>query len=210
MKLILIRHGQTFGNQEHRYVGRTDEGILDCAKHYLSMYRLPMAEKLYVSPMKRCIETARILYPGRRYEAVGDFREMDFGQFEYKNFEQLKDEPAYQKWLDTGGTIPFPDGEESGVFKKRCVNAAKKLIGEALQQSVSSMAWVVHGGTIMAVLEAFSNPNQPFYYWQVQNGGGYSGIVLEKEWKMKRYYIRNIEKIICPPYGDMTGQDSEE
>ena len=27
-KIVLIRHGMTQGNQEHRYVGTTDEGML--------------------------------------------------------------------------------------------------------------------------------------------------------------------------------------
>lgn len=27
-KIVLIRHGMTQGNQEHRYVGTTDEGLL--------------------------------------------------------------------------------------------------------------------------------------------------------------------------------------
>ena len=32
MRLYFIRHGQTLGNREHRYVGRTDEGILEMEK----------------------------------------------------------------------------------------------------------------------------------------------------------------------------------
>ena len=36
--------------------------------------------------MRRCLETAEILYPGIRSEIVPDFRECDFGTFEYKNY----------------------------------------------------------------------------------------------------------------------------
>ena len=36
-----------------------------------------------------------------------------------------------------------------------------------------TLAIVCHGGTIMAILEAFSVPHRDFYDWQVPNGGGY-------------------------------------
>ena len=42
-------------------------------------------------------------------------------------------------------------------------------------------AFVVHGGTIMAVLSAFSQTGGEFYDWQVSNGSGYSAIAEEEK-----------------------------
>jgi broad specificity phosphatase PhoE len=70
------------------------------------------------SPMKRCVQTAEIYFPGQEPVIQEKLRESDFGLFENKNYEELKDEPEYQKWLDSGGTIPFPGGESHEAFLK--------------------------------------------------------------------------------------------
>ena len=68
MKVILIRHGATMGNQEKRYIGITDEALCDTGIEKLlkNVHKdiYPAADKIYVSPMKRCIQTAQIIYPG--------------------------------------------------------------------------------------------------------------------------------------------------
>ena len=67
MKLWLIRHGMTKGNQEHRYVGTTDEGILPEEKERLQAKAADMdlhPTIVFVSPARRCRETAACLFPG--------------------------------------------------------------------------------------------------------------------------------------------------
>ena len=43
------------------------------------------------------------------------------------------------------------------------------------KENVESAAFVVHGGTIMAVMEAFSEEKKSYYDWQVGNGEGVLG-----------------------------------
>ena len=62
--------------------------------------------------MRRCIQTAKILYPGRAQVKIEEFRECDFGSFEGKNYQDLSGDPVYQAWIDSGGTLGFPGGEE--------------------------------------------------------------------------------------------------
>ena len=113
IKLVLIRHGATEANKEHRYLGRTDESLSQEAKEELSAEAncYPKIDLLFTSPMKRCVETAGILYPDKNLVVVDSFREMDFGDFEGKNYEELNGNPDYQAWIDSGGTIAFPNGE---------------------------------------------------------------------------------------------------
>ena len=108
MKIILIRHFMTQGNLEHRYIGTTDEPLLP---GQAISYDYPEAEAVAVSPLKRCVETAEIIYPGTRSYVCEELRECDFGLFENQSYEQLKDHPAYQEWLRSGGRVPFPGGE---------------------------------------------------------------------------------------------------
>jgi cobalt-precorrin-5B (C1)-methyltransferase len=108
---------------------------------------------------------------------VPDLRECGFGAFEYKNYEELKHDARYQAWIDSGGTLAFPDGESREAFIHRCASAFQEVCVEALQQNVSSAAFVVHGGTIMAVLDQFSEPHRDYFDWQVKNAEGFAGTV---------------------------------
>lgn len=57
MELTLIRHFATAGNLEKRYIGTTDEAILPVAE----IKKMPRAEIVLTSPMKRCRQTADLL-----------------------------------------------------------------------------------------------------------------------------------------------------
>lgn len=171
MELLLIRHGQTPGNFKKQYIGRTDESLCKEGRAMLREKHYPEVEAVIVSPMKRCIETAQILYPNHRYTEVADFRECDFGCFEGKTYEALKDEAAYKRWLESEGHLPFPQGESADAFKKRCCEAFEALMPS--YRTCASMAMIIHGGTIMALLERYGIPQKSFYDYQVGNGCGF-------------------------------------
>ena len=91
LNMILIRHGKTYGNTLKRYIGgRTDESLCQEGIHLLQEKTYPKASFVYVSPMKRCRETAALLYPGIPTEVCEKLRECDFGIFENKNYEESK------------------------------------------------------------------------------------------------------------------------
>ena len=60
-------------------------------------------------------------------------------------------------------------------------------MADAKARQAQRAAFVIHGGTIMAVMEAFGSPRREFYGWQVKNGEGFltelretaDGILLE-------------------------------
>ncbi len=105
------------------------------------------------------------------------------GQFEGKTYEQLKKNAAYIKWLKSGGITAFPGGEDQEEFRKRCVEGMKKQVRFLIARHVKYAAFVVHGGTIMAVMHALYEEKKDFYNWQVENGSGYLVSVSEKEWE---------------------------
>lgn len=193
MKIYFIRHGQTKGNLEKRYVGRTDESLCEEAAGELKKYNLPKVNKIYVSPMKRCIETANIFYPGQQVEIVEDFRECDFGEFEYKNYEDLKENAAYQTFIDTMGESGFPQGEDIRDFKERCQMAFYHVINQC--QPKENIAFVVHGGTIMSIMEKFAISHKDYYSWQIGNGQGYEAEVAWEE--DKKITLKNVSKLAC-------------
>ena len=170
MTIYLIRHGQTRGNLERRYMGVTDQPLCPQGRAALADWRGPEAEAVYVSPLRRCRETAAILYPGTAQTAVPGLRETDFGAFEGHTYEELKDSPAYQAWLDSAGQAAPPGGESREQVRRRVLAAFRTVT--AGHAPGERLALVVHGGTIMTLLEALE-PGGQFYRWQAPNGGGF-------------------------------------
>lgn len=178
MRILLLRHAQTPGNREQRYIGVTDEAISGEGAAQLAKKQIARPDALYVSPMLRCRQSAKLLFPEMEQRCVEDFRECDFGEFENKNYRDLAKNPAYQAWIDSGGTLPFPKGESLKAFQRRCVRAFGDVLREAQADGSRRIACVVHGGTIMAILEKTAWPKRNYFDYQVKNGCGY-----EIEWE---------------------------
>ena len=199
MELYFIRHLKTPGNLEKRYIGTTDEHLAETPQNGQLVRemrkKLPAAEEIAASPLRRCVETAELLYPGAAVTLCSGLRECDFGMFENKNYEELKSVPEYQAWLDSGGKLPFPGGEARDAFCRRCVDAFTALVEQFLREGRKTAAFVVHGGTIMAVLEQFDIQKRAFYHWQVENGGGFRVVLDENAWKAGQKVFREIEKL---------------
>lgn len=184
IRIVLIRHGATQGNLEKRYIGKTDEplssyGIAEL-KQNISKGYYPPVRRLYVSPMKRCISTAELIYPDITQIQLEDLKECDFGLFEGKNYIELSGNEQYQRWIDSNAVLPFPEGEDIKDYKKRCVRGWQKLVqqchNEAFdkagnEEKVMSAACVVHGGTIMSVISQMYGGD--YYDYMCANGGGY-------------------------------------
>ena len=137
MKIWMIRHGMTAGNREQRYVGTTDEPLCEEGRQQILAKGQMIAldydiQNIYVSPMRRCRETAAILYPWSGQTVIDDFRECSFGTFEYRNYQELNGNSDYQAWIDSGGMIGFPEGENQKEFCGRVQKAFEKCILEEM------------------------------------------------------------------------------
>jgi alpha-ribazole phosphatase len=182
-EIFLLRHSKTFGNTQGRYIGsRTDEPLCQEGIDLLKSRCYPEVSAVFASPLKRCIETAEIVWPEHAGHLLleEDLRECDFGRFENKNYEELNGDPEYQAWIDSGGTLPFPDGESTEIFKERCQAAFLQLVDKvkAMEDKAGDgkrfrAGVVVHGGTIMAILEKYGSPKKNYFDYQVKNGCGY-------------------------------------
>mgnify|MGYP002903883421 CR=1 FL=1 len=91
IKIAMIRHGKTYGNTLGRYIGVTDEPLCEEGKKELEQRTMDTVELLFVSPLKRCLETADILYPYAKQVKIPEFAECNFGEFENKNYQELKE-----------------------------------------------------------------------------------------------------------------------
>lgn len=200
IELLLIRHGKTRANQEKRYLGKTEEDLSQQGKTELGQRVYPPVKSLFGSPMQRCIQTAELIYPNLSYQNIPEWKEMDFGRFEGKNYEDLKGDADYQRWIDSNGTLPFPEGESREDFILRCGRGFRRFLeimtGREIKRRFpqteehspaaeehspvaekhSPAAAIVHGGTIMALLSHYGLKGDYFDY-QCGNGEGYQCLV---------------------------------
>ena len=168
MSIYLIRHGKTVANEQHLYCGSTDLPLSDGGREELHSMRYDITpERFVTSGMKRTDETLRILFGNVPFSVDSRFREVDFGDFEMKSYEMLKDDPSYQAWLTGDNERNVPPGGESGVQMTRRVL-------EAFREIPDGTALVTHGGVIAAIMaERFPAEGKHRYQWQPQNGHGY-------------------------------------
>lgn len=187
IEMYLIRHGSTVSNEEHRYLGQTEEPLSESGISKLQVQAGewdPFAPELvFSSPLKRCRQSAQLLFPTVPVIVVPEWKEMNFGRFEGKNYVELNGDPDYQAWIDSGGRIAFPEGESREEFVRRTVegmaNVLELLSKQVQQKSCPAcddaggicVAAVVHGGTIMALLSHYAGGD--YYDYQVENGRGY-------------------------------------
>lgn len=173
MKCYLIRHGVTEGNNARHFNGSgTDEPLTPEGREALK--EIEDAEPgamLFVSPMKRAVETASILFPGREAVVVDDLREMHFGVFEGKNHKMLDGDPDYQAWLDSNGSGQIPGGESIRTFYSRVAGAFTEVIGRAKEADADTVYIVAHGGTIMAAMSFLTG--EDYFSFNAPNGAGY-------------------------------------
>lgn len=198
LEVLLLRHGQTQGNLEKRYIGKTDEPLLlddtesmrkiSALQKRLEQEGIAGSQKLFVSPMLRCRQTAELLFPGQEQVVIDKLREMDFGRFEAKNYMELSADPAYQAWIDSDGRLPFPEGEDRECFIKRTMEGFRQMTEQAWRENCGQIAAVVHGGSIMAILSCLMQDD--YFAYQVPNLAGYA---FQYEGAGKIQAVRRIE-----------------
>ncbi|MDR3310750.1 MAG: histidine phosphatase family protein [Oscillospiraceae bacterium] len=180
---MLIRHGETDGNLARRYVGRTDEPLAHVGKvSAVKSGIVPQVPFVYCSTLVRTVQTAAIKFPYARILCVRGLREMDFGDFEYKNAAELYSDPRYRAWTDGGCLGETPHGEGRVAFASRVCVAFSEIVSECLARRSPYCVIVAHGGVIMSVMERFARPRREYFDWRVPPCGGYIARLDDAAW----------------------------
>jgi len=210
-KIHLIRHGMTEGNRKGQYIGRTDSLLtkegLEEVQTLAQNYSYPKGETYFVSPLLRCVQTLHALYPGEDALEVPGLSECDFGEWEGKSAEDLKDDPLFLDWIQSGQTAAPPGGESTQEFVSRVCGTFEKLLESLMRTGTTESVIVAHGGTIMTILAAYGLPSAPFYDWMCGNGCGYSIRVTPNLWMTgQKFEVYDT----IPPSLQQNGAEGEE
>ena len=159
--LTLIRHLPTLANVQRRYIGWSDESILTPTQVFSQPNGNP--EVIHGSDLRRCQETSALYYPNASYQGMLNFREMNFGDWEHKTYEDLKENALYQKWLSNPKVEAPPNGELFHEMGTRVLNGLKSIRQD-------HPVVVTHGGPIRYVLMRFAPEERDFWSWEVKHG----------------------------------------
>ena len=181
MKVYLIRHGETISNKEKRYMGFTDvplsdEGIQKILKRVSENY-YPKYEgqAIFTSALSRTKQTLELIYGDVPYKQDERFNESNFGDFENKTYEELKNNPDYIKWISGDNfSNKCPGGESFVMMKQRVADAFYDIINK-YKDAGKDIIIVLHSGPIVALMETlYPDENKTYYEWRLNNGELYS------------------------------------
>ncbi len=198
----LIRHALTKENTEGKYIGQTDveaskEG-LDQIKNLMGENEgYPYADVVISSPLKRCTQTAKLIYPDKEPVIMQDLIEYDFGDFEGMTADELKDLDTFKDWIaGTHPEEPVPFGESQKQFNDRICGCFVRIVEGIIRSGTASTAIITHGGVIMSLMAAFAIPEAPMHEWLTPNGCGYTLRIDPSVWRMGQKLEAFAE---CPP-----------
>ncbi len=177
MRVEIIRHGETALQAEGRYQGRLDPPLSEEGKAKL----LPSSkkpEKVFVTKLRRSRQTAEILFPQAEQILTEGLEEMDFGIFEGRNYIEMEKDAAYRSWVESGCLAPCPGGESKENFCQRVCRSFCALLDREEKKGREELILLAHGGSQMAVMEAFCREKRTYYDWHLGSGKGY---LLEAE-----------------------------
>lgn len=184
--IFLLRHGMTEANKKGQYIGSTDVPLCEEGEKQLlelaETFIYPQVELFYSSPLQRCVKTLEILYPEANIELAPKLAECNFGDYEGKTFDELKDLEDYKNWIAGAGQEAPPNGESGTEFQARCCVGFSEIVEQLLRSGNQNAVVMAHGGTIMAILSTFGYPRRQFYDWMSNNGKGYEVVIMPQMW----------------------------
>ena len=172
--------------------------------------------RLFTSGMRRCDETGAILFPKLVPAHVPGLAEMHFGAFEGKTYAEMDGDARYQAWVDSGCTAACPGGEAQAEFIARVCAAFEQALddlegvqagsgNQGLQGSgrhvglaipdahrdardvgAIDAAFLVHAGTIMAVMSELAEPKRGYWEWKAAYCAGFEACARHAEngWRL--------------------------
>ncbi|HOH86586.1 histidine phosphatase family protein [Ruminococcus sp.] len=185
-RISVLRHGMTEANEKGVYIGSTDLPLSDKGAAELAAktdeYDYPRVHRVYSSPLRRCTETAEILFPDTELCTVDDLRELNFGEFENKSIDELARRKDYNDWLRGGKDARPPKGESLEEMTARTYKAVHSVITDMMENGLTHCAIITHGGIISNMLSCFGLPKYDAKTLSCDFGMGFDIIVTAQMW----------------------------
>lgn len=185
MKLILIRHGETYWNHERRVQGGdsdielNDTGLKQARKLAAFLENEPIGAILS-SPLQRAIATAEVIASHHQLPVEVDqgLRELKVGELEGMSVSNLGTtfSQFLIQWWQEGGPMKLPNGESLVELQQRAWKAVERLLERRRTNPEHSEGTTViivshYFVTLAIILKALNLPLDCFTKFKVDLGG---------------------------------------
>ncbi|MBR1533598.1 MAG: histidine phosphatase family protein [Ruminococcus sp.] len=182
-----IRHGAINPTLRGRYIGVTDVPLSDKGKIEIrkldATMAYPYAKAVFSSPLKRCTQTARIIYPDTEPLIIDQLSECHFGEWENKSVAELAGDETFKKWLAGDPSVKPPRGESNADFTRRVCLIFESIVDGLIKTGTTDAAIITHGGVMTTLLSVYGLPQAKPFDWICDNGYGYSLRITPMLWQ---------------------------
>lgn len=174
--VYLIRHGESEGNARRSYCGWTDVPLTQKGRGQAEdlgrRFQEPLPVHIVCSDLSRATETAQIV-SRNWYAAIHqekDFREMNFGAFENRTWEDIKGKypSPVERWTKDWFYGAVPEGESLEMVYHRAIPLFREYLN---RWQGGTWGLVAHSGVIQAILSMeLTGSHENHWRFSVDNG----------------------------------------
>lgn len=168
MNIMLIRHAESTGNVENRWVGRVDAPLSDVGRLQAVRLRSRLEQEghvpthVYASPLSRALETARIAAANWDcpVEPWGDLVELEVGVFSNMTGEEIKKAfPEVAREFAETRNFDIIEGAETHA---ECMARAQRVAGRLADEHKNSDRVMLfsHGGILRHIIARLLGTDQ--------------------------------------------------
>lgn len=172
---MLIRHGQSTWNREHRIQGQLDPPLSNEGRRQAELVGRRLSGRsfagFYSSDLKRAFETAELIGTaiGARPQSETSLREIFLGDWEGLRTEEIAERfpEAWARWVEEPDWDVVPGGEGAALFDARVAGALDDIFR---RHAHGDVLVVTHGGVIQVALHRIvGRPSRGLFPFKIQN-----------------------------------------
>ena len=195
LRIVLVRHGETYWNKEGKFQGRLDIELNDIGKDQAKKLASALADvhidTIYSSPLSRAYQTAETIAGRHGLEVIKteEMSEISHGSWEGMRLEAVIDAHGelYDTWLNSPHKAKMPGGEDLNDVRERAV---RKLMEIVEMTPDGSTALIVGHDATNKVILCYALGLDNSHFWQIKQGNA-SISVLEYEDGLFRLMLLN-------------------
>lgn len=172
---MLVRHGQSTWNREHRIQGQLDPPLSPEGLRQAELLARRLASRqfagFYASDLKRAFETAEAIgaVVGMRPVPESSLREIFLGEWEGLTTSEIAERfpEAWAAWVDHPDWDVVPGGEGAAFFDTRVAAAIDDIVRK---HPAGDVLLVTHGGVIQVALHRIvGRASRGLFPFKIQN-----------------------------------------
>ncbi|MDP4118627.1 MAG: histidine phosphatase family protein [Bacillota bacterium] len=133
-RLYFVRHGESEGNFEKRFLGQLDRDLTPKGRRQAELtaeyFRDAGINAIYSSDLKRAVNSAEKIGKATELKVIErrELREIYAGLWQEKTFDELAKDAAYDVWLNDIGNAKCPGGETVKKLQERIAQETDRIL----------------------------------------------------------------------------------